>query len=138
MVEAKNVESFVVPPTEQLGKAITDSIIKELAAESDKLRLKHMLDKITAEGIDTSTYNTEFNLTTKGPNGSGTHSLGTEDSTFTDNRKLALSLLSSLSLLYATSLKKVTVHLKPGPVSALFLRIYRLSVYRSLRRRKVN
>jgi hypothetical protein len=38
-----------------------------------------------------------------------------------------LNLTSSFSLLYATSLKKQTVHLKPDSVNPLFMRVYRIS-----------
>jgi hypothetical protein len=44
---------------------------------------------------------------------------------FTDNRKVFLSLLS-FSLLYATFLKKVTVHKEPEPINPLFRRVYHI------------
>jgi hypothetical protein len=56
--------------------------------------------------------------------GKGTLSLGAEDSSFTDNRKLVLSLTSPLPRRYPPALMTITAHLKPDPVSPLFSRAY--------------
>jgi hypothetical protein len=47
MIKAKEFERFVLPPTEELGKAITNAKAYDLATESGKVRLKYLLDKLT-------------------------------------------------------------------------------------------
>jgi hypothetical protein len=56
MIEAKDFKRFVVPPTEELDKAIRDSMTHDLATESGKLCIKHIFDKLTATATDTCTY----------------------------------------------------------------------------------
>jgi hypothetical protein len=74
-------------------------------------------------GTDTSPCTTELVFTRDGPDGNGTLSLEEEISTSTSNLKLVLSIYPPLPLFRATSLITITVHLKPGPVSPLFLRV---------------
>jgi hypothetical protein len=97
MIKVKHCKRIVLPSTEELGKAITDSITHEFTTETGKLRLKHVFSQLTDAEIDTSTYTTELALTREGPDGDDTLSLGAEDSTFTDNPKLVLSFTPLLS-----------------------------------------
>jgi hypothetical protein len=46
------------------------------------------------------------------------------DATFTDTQKVILSLTSSRSLIYATTLRKITIRLVPDPIKPQSLRIY--------------
>jgi hypothetical protein len=64
--------------------------------------------------------NPEIKLTTNGFEGTCGLSRGNGDSKFTENRKVVLSLTSPLRLFYATSRKKISIHV---PVSPLFLRV---------------
>jgi hypothetical protein len=50
--------------------------------------------------------------------------MGSADSTFTDTRKVVLSPTSPLPLLYVTTLRKITIHLMPGPINPRFLQIF--------------
>jgi hypothetical protein len=52
--------------------------------------------------------------------------MGHEAAIFTDTRKVVLSLTFPLPLLYATNLKKITIHVMPDPINPRFLRIYRV------------
>jgi hypothetical protein len=53
--------------------------------------------------------------------------MGTTDYSFTGIRKVLLSLTSALSLLYATTLNKIRIHLVPDMINPRFMRIYRVS-----------
>jgi hypothetical protein len=50
--------------------------------------------------------------------------MGSADTTITDTRKVVLSLTSLLALLYATTLRKIRIHVMPDPINPMFLRIY--------------
>jgi hypothetical protein len=52
--------------------------------------------------------------------------MGLVNSTFTDTRKVVLSLTSHLPLLFVTTFKKIAVHMMPYPINSQFLRIYRV------------
>jgi hypothetical protein len=52
--------------------------------------------------------------------------MGEAGATFKDTRKTVLSLTSPLSLLYATTPEKVTIHLMPDPINFRLLRIIRV------------
>jgi hypothetical protein len=80
--------------------------------------------KLADAGIGTTSYNTELALTRDDFTRNGILSLGTENATFTGNRKLVLSLTFTFSLLYGISLKKNAVHLEPDPVNPLFMHVY--------------
>jgi hypothetical protein len=105
--------------------ALTNSNTHDIATETGKLRLKNLISQLTEVGIDTSPYATELALTLYGPDVNGTPSLGAEDSTFLDNRKLVLSLPSP-SPSSTPPLTIVTVHLKVDSAKPLFLRVYRI------------
>jgi hypothetical protein len=120
MVETSEFKRFVLPTAAELGKSITDYATNDLATQSRHERQAQPLHHLMATCIDTFSFGTVINLTNDGPHGyGGAISLGAEDSAFTDNRKRVLSLTSPLPLLYATSLKKIIVHLMPDPVNPL-------------------
>jgi hypothetical protein len=52
--------------------------------------------------------------------------MGEADATFKHTRKVVLSLTSPLSLLYATTLQKIIIHLTSDPIIPRLLRIYRV------------
>jgi hypothetical protein len=54
--------------------------------------------------------------------------MGTADNTFTDTRKVVLSLTSPPALLHATTLRKTRIHLMPDPINPWFLRISRVPI----------
>jgi hypothetical protein len=61
---------------------------------------------------------TEYKLTTDdGPAGVGAIAIKSTETSFADTRKVVLSLTSTL--------RNITVHLKPHPINPRFLRIYR-------------
>jgi hypothetical protein len=47
----------------------------------------------------------------------GAIAMGNEAATFTDTRKVVLSLSSPRPLLYATTLQKITIHVMPDPIN---------------------
>jgi hypothetical protein len=116
-----------VPREDEVGQAIIDSITHDLATDTGKLRLKYLLTKLTDAGIDTPP------LTTLGSLSHATARTGTAPSLSARRTpssptavKLLLGLTSPISHLYATSLKKTTVHIKPDPINPLFLCVNRI------------
>jgi hypothetical protein len=53
--------------------------------------------------------------------------MGEADATFKYTRKVVLSLTSPLPLLYATTLKNITIHLTSAPINPRLLRTYRIT-----------
>jgi hypothetical protein len=88
---------------------------------------QHALQSSLTAWIDTTNFSTEAALTADGPDGLGYVAMGNEDATFTDTRKVVVSLTSPLPLLYAIiTLQKTNVHMMPDPINPRFLRIYRV------------
>jgi hypothetical protein len=106
--------------------AVTNSLNYHLNIVRGKATLHALLSSLTAVGLDVTAHQAEAELTTEGPDDFGDIATVSADTTFTDTRKVVLSLTSPLALLYATTLSKIRVHLMPNPINPWLLRIYRV------------
>jgi hypothetical protein len=121
-----NLTDSSLPPTDEMATTVTDSLNYHPNATKGRTILHTLHSSLTAAGIEASSFPTKAPLATDGPDGVGVITMGNEDATFTDTRKVVISLTSTLSLLYATALQKLTIHLMPDPINPRFLRIYRV------------
>jgi hypothetical protein len=80
MIEASDFKRFVLPTTQALGKAITESFTHDVATSTRKLRDISVVGKLTAAEVDIFPYITELKLTTDSRDGTGSLSLEAEDS----------------------------------------------------------
>jgi hypothetical protein len=106
--------------------AVTDSMHYHLDTARGKTSLRAFLSSLTAARVDITQHEATATLITEGPNGFGAIAMDTADNSFTDTRKVVISLISPLALLYATTLTKVWIHLMPDPINPRFLCIYRV------------
>jgi hypothetical protein len=109
-----------------MAVAVTDSLHFHLDTARGKTTLHALLSYLTAAGVNVTTHQVEAALTIDGPDGLGAIAMGSADSTFTDTRKVVLSLTSPLPLFYAITLKKKNIYMMSHPIDPRFLRIYRV------------
>jgi hypothetical protein len=122
-VEASDFTNFALPPTDNMAVVATDALTYYFAITRRHTRFHALLSSLTTAGVDVSTHPTEVALTTVGADAIA---MGSAETSFTDARKVVLSLTSPLPLLYATKLTKIHVHRIPDPINPRFLRIYRV------------
>jgi hypothetical protein len=102
MVELPNFADFILPRADHMTTAVTDSLNYHLN---------------TRKG-NTGLHDLHSSLTTDGPDHVGAIAMGNDADTFTDTRKVALSLTSPL--------QKITMHMMPDPINPRLLRTYRV------------
>jgi hypothetical protein len=94
MVDLSDLKDFILPPADEIATAVTDSLNYHLGTVKGRTRLHALHSSLTAAGIDATIFPTEAALTTDGPDGVGAIAVDNEAATFTDTRKVALSLTS--------------------------------------------
>jgi hypothetical protein len=128
MAEKFAFTNFILLMAYKMAVAVTDSLNYHLDTARGRTTLQALFSSLTNAGvINVTTHQAEATLTADGPDRAGAINMGSADSTFTDTRKVALSLTSSQPLLFTTTLKTITIHMMPDPINPRFLRIYTAS-----------
>jgi hypothetical protein len=117
MVELSDITDVALPPKHQMVKAVTDSINYHFDTTRGRSGQHALHSTLTAAKIHVSNLPTEAVVTADGPDGVRATTMGNETATFAATRKVVLSLTSPLSLIYATTLRKITIHLMPDPIN---------------------
>jgi hypothetical protein len=94
MVELSNFTDFILPPSDKISTAATDSLNYHFNTTKGQPGLHALHSSFIAAGIDASGFPTKVALSTDGPDGVGAIAMGNEAATFTDTRKVVLSLAS--------------------------------------------
>jgi hypothetical protein len=133
MVEKTDFSDYILPPADKMATAAIDCInyhrdTAQGQTYTHTLHAHHTRtpSSLTTVGIEVSNYQTEAELSTDGLDEVVAIAMHEADATFKDTCKVVLSLTSPLPLLYAATLKKITIHLTTDPISPLLLRIYRV------------
>jgi hypothetical protein len=90
--------------------AVTDSMKYHLDTSRGRNTLQASLSSLTSAGVNITTHQSEAALASNGPDGAGALAMSLADSTFTDTRKVAVSLTSPLPLLFAAIFKNYHSH----------------------------
>jgi hypothetical protein len=96
MAEPSNFADFILPPSDHMATAVTDSLNYHLNIAKGQSGLHDLPSSLTSAGIDATGFLEEAALSTDGPDGVGAIAMGNEAATFTDTRKVVLSLTSPL------------------------------------------
>jgi hypothetical protein len=105
MIESSGSTNFILPPANKMVMAVTDFLNYRLNTARGRTVLHVPLSSLTADGVDVTRHQAAATLTTEGLDGVGAIAMGTADNTFTDTRKVVLSLTSPITLLYATTIR---------------------------------
>jgi hypothetical protein len=129
---------LILTIAEEIAISIKDCLTHDLANQHGKQRLaslgrNNMVNNycLTVVRVYISSYTSEAKLTIEGDEGNGVLSLGSEESTFTDNRKVVLLPSQIFPLpLRPSQLHlpeyKITICLTPDPVNPFYLRNFHL------------
>jgi hypothetical protein len=114
------LSNFILPPADKMATAVTADFINcHMDTAQGRICLHTLYSSMTAAGIDDPNHHTEAALTTDGLDGVNAIAMDEADANFKDTQKAVLSLTPPLSLLYfATTLKKITIHLTPDPINS--------------------
>jgi hypothetical protein len=85
-----------------------------------------IMSSLIAARLDATQNQAAASLSTAGPEGAGAIAMGSADTTFTDTRKVVLSLTSPPDILDATTHRKIRINLLPDPINFRLIRIYRV------------
>jgi hypothetical protein len=110
-----------------MATAVIDSINYHRDAIRGRTCRHTLYSSLTAAGLGVSKYQTKAELTTDGPDAVGAIVVGEADTAFKATRKVILSLTYPLTLLYAATVKKITIYLTSDRINPWMLRIYRVT-----------
>jgi hypothetical protein len=113
----------ILPVAENIVIAVTEILNYHFTTFRGQNSLHNLSSSLTAAGVDVPIHPIAATLTTDGPDGVGTIAMESAGGSFTDTRKAFLSHTSPLHVLYAITLKKITIRLMPDAINPWFLRI---------------
>jgi hypothetical protein len=95
MLETFGFTDFILPTAEKMAVAVTYLLSYHLATARGQASPHNLMSFLTAAGVDVSTHPTEATiLPTDGSYGIGDIAMGSAEATFSDSRKVVLSLIS--------------------------------------------
>jgi hypothetical protein len=94
IVELSNFADFIIPQTDHMAIALIDSLNYHMNIGKGMSGLHDLHSSLTTPRIDDPGFPTQAALSTDGPDGVGAIATGNEAATFTDTRKVVISLTS--------------------------------------------